>query len=163
MTRVKMTAAQLRKLDANAADPVKARKRKAPISNPLPRPITLTIRGIPRTKKTSNRIFRAGKTGRLRVMPSEAHQDWFEHAKFQLVRWMRHAIRHPFTSEVNVCALFYRAANVGDAVGYYQALADLLERAGLLANDRQIVSWDGSRLHKDATNPRIEVEIRTLD
>lgn len=158
MTRIKMTAAQLRKLDANAADPVKARKRKVPINNPLPSPISFTIRGIPRTKKTHNRIFRAGKAGRLRVMPSEAYEEWFEHARFQLT----HGGSWRFTSDVNVSALFYRAANVGDAVGYYQALADLLERSDVLANDRQIRSWDGSRLLKDAHYPRIEVTVTPI-
>jgi len=68
--------------------------------------------------------------------------------------------RLPITDEVNCRALFYRDALRGDAVGYYQALADALEEAGIVKNDRLIVSWDGSRLLKDADIPRIEV---TLD
>jgi hypothetical protein len=42
-------------------------------------------------------------------------------------------------------------------VGYYQGLADLLESRGILANDKHIVSWDGSRLLKDAARPRVEL------
>ena len=58
---------------------------------------------------------------------------------------------------VNVAATFYRDALRGDATGYYQALADLLQAAGIVANDVLCVSWDGSRLAKDAQRPRIEV------
>ena len=63
------------------------------------------------------------------------------------------------TVPVNVSAAFYRDKLTGDAVGYYQALADALEEGRIVENDRLIVSWDGSRLLKDAKNPRIELEI----
>lgn len=41
-------------------------------------------------------------------------------------------------------------------------MRDWLQRAGVLANDRQIASWDGSRLDKDASRPRVEVAIEVL-
>lgn len=63
---------------------------------------------------------------------------------------------------LNCAAIFYRDANRGDAVGYYQWLADALESAGVLSNDKWIVQWDGSRLAKDAKRPRIEVTLTAL-
>lgn len=29
-------------------------------------------------------------------------------------------------------------------------------------NDKQIISWDGSRLHHDLKNPRTEVEVEVI-
>lgn len=120
---------------------------------------TMVIYGAPRTKKTSNRIVRAGK--RPRVLPSEAFERWASAAVPQMrVCWSgRAAISKP----VNVAALFYRDAYRGDAVGYYQALADALQAAGVVVDDKWIVSWDGSRMEKDAERPRIELEISEVE
>lgn len=63
----------------------------------------------------------------------------------------------PLERPMNCAATFYRDRTTGDAVGYYQGLADLLEKRGIIRNDSQIVSWDGSRLAKDAENPRTEI------
>lgn len=64
---------------------------------------------------------------------------------------------------LNCAAIFYRDANRGDAVGYYQGLADALESAGVLSDDKWIMQWDGTRLAKDAKRPRIEVTLTALD
>jgi hypothetical protein len=57
----------------------------------------------------------------------------------------------------NCAAIFYRDANRGDAVGYYQGLADVLEKAQVITNDKFITQWDGSRLLVDRENPRVEL------
>ncbi len=118
--------------------------------------IRLTILGAPRTKK--NHGFR---TKQGHQMPSAAYSAWDRMAQLQLAKWRAHPIRQHWlvTTPCNITAIFYRETLVGDAVGFYQALADTLEKAGILENDRLIVSWDGSRLLKDAKNPRVEVEI----
>jgi Holliday junction resolvase RusA-like endonuclease len=116
----------------------------------------LTIEGAPRTKKNSGEIWRP-RGGGVRYVASAAYRRWESAALPQLrSAWAgRPAIDYP----VNVRAVFYREANIGDAVGYYQALADALEKAGVLVNDRFIVSWDGTRMSKDAARPRIECRI----
>jgi hypothetical protein len=116
-------------------------------------PIRLVIYGAPRTKKNSNRLVTAG--GRQRVLPSAAWKGWAASARleYQAKLFPLRGVAYP----VNCCALFYRDAERGDAVGYYQGLADLLESRGILANDKHIVSWDGSRLLKDAARPRVEL------
>lgn len=63
------------------------------------------------------------------------------------------AIKH----SVNAAVIVYRDRAVGDLVGYLQAIADCLQALGVVADDKHIVSWDGSRLAKDAENPRVEV------
>jgi Holliday junction resolvase RusA-like endonuclease len=42
------------------------------------------------------------------------------------------------------------------------ATADILEKAGVIRNDRDIVSWDGSRIMGTSPNPRAEVNIRSI-
>jgi hypothetical protein len=120
--------------------------------------LSLVIEGAPRTKKNHGRTEMRGR--RKVHLPSVAHDVWHAAA---LPQAKVGRCGPALTSEVNCRALFFRDALRGDAVGYYQALADLLEHAGIVENDRLIVSWDGSRLRKDAARPRIEVELWTAD
>ena len=112
------------------------------------------ILGPPRTKKNHGRLVRAG--GRLRLLPSAAHEAWARSA----IRQLRTQLRQPAIDvPVAVAATFFRDRNVGDLVNYMQALSDALEKAGVITNDRLIVSWDRSRLAKDAQCPRVELEV----
>jgi Holliday junction resolvase RusA-like endonuclease len=119
----------------------------------------MTIYGPPRTKKNHSRVVRAGRF--TKVLPSEAYERWESIAVPQMrIAWAgRIAISYP----INVRATFYRDANRGDAVGYYQALADALEVAGVIADDKFIVSWDGTRMAVDRKRPRVEVEIEAVE
>lgn len=122
-----------------------------------------TIPGPPRTKKTHSRIITRRGTVRRQsplLLPSEQFIEWNQAAQMHLAR-IRAAslVPLPIRELVNVRALFYREALTGDAVGYYQALADALEDGRILENDKQCISWDGSRLLKDAENPRIEITL----
>jgi hypothetical protein len=102
-------------------------------------------------------------------MPSKAFTEWNAVAQLWLLEarssWQRanKAWGAIFTTPVNCCAIFYRETRTGDAVGYYQALADALEEARIVENDKLIVSWDGSRLEKDKINPRVEVHLETKE
>jgi Holliday junction resolvase RusA-like endonuclease len=133
--------------------------------------VTFTIYGAPRTKKTSNRIVRV--RGRPVVLPSKANETWARAAVLQLQSAWRRArsrripdghelVLEPRAAEarpVSVRATFYRDANRGDLIGYMQALADALEIAGVVENDRLIVSWDGTRMLVDRSVPRVELTI----
>lgn len=69
----------------------------------------------------------------------------------------------PITARVSCRAIFYRKQDgPGDLVGYFQGLADLLEKRGVLEDDSLIRSWDGSRLDVDRQQPRVEVELVEL-
>ncbi len=116
--------------------------------------ISFVILGAPRTKKNSGWRTKLGHQ-----MPSHAYLAWEAIAGPQLaIVRARFKLKFPILTDVNCEAIFYRDADRGDAVGYYQALADCLEKHGILKNDRQIVSWDGSRLRK-AEEPRVEVRL----
>jgi Holliday junction resolvase RusA-like endonuclease len=43
------------------------------------------------------------------------------------------------------------------------ATADILEEAGVIVDDREIVSWDGSRIMGTSPNPRAEITIKEAD
>lgn len=114
--------------------------------------VRFTLTGAPRTKKNSGWRNKAGKQ-----MPSHAYLWWNRLAQQQLALIRSGNTRFPITKPVNCAAAIYREALRGDAVGYYQAIADTLEHGGIVEDDALIVSWDGSRILKDAANPRIEV------
>lgn len=144
--------------------------------------ITFVLPVVPRTKKNSPRQVkrRAKTTGKLITIPipSEAYETMEE----GVVKWARSrtllsgalfltergaacfgACELLLAQPLNCAALFFRQKRIGDANGYYQGLADALEAAGVLADDKWIVQWDGSRLAKDAKRPRIEVTLTALD
>lgn len=120
-----------------------------------PSEVRLVIPGIPRTKKNSQRVVPRG--GRHIPLPSEAWEAWAKQAVPKLKAWALRQKLQPIAHPVNCAALFYRDALRGDACGFYQAIADILEHAGIVENDKFIVSWDGSRLRKDASRPRVEL------
>lgn len=113
-----------------------------------------TIQGIPRTKKNSQRIIVIG--GKRAVLQSRQYLSWEAPAVFQL-----QAQRHGFTWNipVNMRAIVYRDRAVGDLLNYLAAISDVLEKAGVVKNDRQIVSLDGSRMLVDRQRPRVEIEL----
>jgi hypothetical protein len=119
---------------------------------------TLTVHGAPRTKKNHGSVIQRGK--RRFHIPSAAWTNWA--ATAPVIYQSCGVPTPPVGVKVNCRALFYRDAERGDAVGYYQGLADLLEKRGVVANDRLIVSWDGSRLLKDSANPRVELVLEEV-
>jgi len=146
--------------------------------------ITFTISGAPRTKKTSQRIVqvkgRNGSRSFTKILPSVSHGEWFKHAMTHAccIRQQLRAsgVPLPIEGTIGVSAIFYRDRDCGDLLGYEQALADWLQEpkvnqhgkqtrggAGIIRDDVQIKSWDGSRLAKDARSPRIEAEITLIE
>lgn len=120
---------------------------------------SFTIPCRPTTKKNSGQIVMIGKFPR--IFPSKQFRVWDKAAQRCLVL-VRRQLPASINEPMNCAALFFRETAIGDAVGYYQALADTLETAGIVTNDRLIVSWDGSRLLKDKHSPRVEVTLTTL-
>jgi len=128
----------------------------------------LIISLAPRTKKNHGRLVRA--KGRQFLLPSKTWQVWCDTAVIRLDRppqllgweWAGLGIVEDVLlpdQALNCAAVFYRDARRGEAVGYYQGLADLLEKRRVITNDVQIVSWDGTRMSLDPSNPRTVVEL----
>lgn len=122
----------------------------------------ILVLGAPRTKKTHNALVRAGK--RMVLLPSPQWRRWVRTAVLRCGDAVFLGLTPVTRADVKLhCrAVFYRDADRGDAVGYYQGLADLLEKRGVIVNDRQIVDWSGSQLLKDSNNPRVEVTLEEI-
>lgn len=114
-----------------------------------------TLPGPPRTKKNSGTILNVGK--RRIIRPSEAWITWRDQVRAYTIA--KPAFTLGLTLPLNCAAIFYRDRETGDATGYYQGLADILEECGIVENDKHLVSWDGSRLKKDKHHPRVEVTL----
>lgn len=116
--------------------------------------LRLTIKGRPITKKNSSRYV-----GHGRLLPSVQYVKYEKAAVPQLQEQLKDKV---ITDNVSVKVLYYLPNRVGwpDLVGLMQATGDILEKAGVIKNDRQIVSWNGTRIVGiDKLNPRAEIEI----
>jgi len=134
--------------------------------------ISFVLPVTPRTKKNSREhIKRRTKHGKLITVPipSAPYRQMEALVKQEASlamalldrRWVAVAWLS-LAQPLNCCAIFYREKDLGDAVGYYQGLADALEAAGVVADDKWIKQWDGSRLAKDAKLSRIEVTLTAI-
>ena len=118
----------------------------------------MTIEGPPRTKGNSPVAVARGT--RVLVLPSKNYRKWFKAAMAQLPLLVQQSgIREPLTGRVNVTAIWFRDRNSGDEDNFKKGLGDFLQKAGFVANDRQI-HWAGEcRLDKDSERPRVEIVI----
>jgi len=117
--------------------------------------LSIKIPGSIRSKKNSKRIF---SQGRFKiVLPSVAYCEWEKQARASLVAYQQRYF--PVIGPVSVEANIYYSGQQPDLSGCLESIGDCLE--GIMwENDKQIVSWDGSRLHHDLKNPRTEVIMR---
>jgi Holliday junction resolvase RusA-like endonuclease len=129
----------------------KARERAARLL------LAVVLHGDVKPKKNSKRLVRAG--GRRLVLPSAAFEAWANDAGLALNRAWRG--RPPLTEPVSVRALIFRKRNTGDLDNMLNSVGDLLQTCRVIANDRQIRSWDGSRLLVDRHLPRVEITIES--
>jgi Holliday junction resolvase RusA-like endonuclease len=131
--------------------------------------VKLVIEGAPRTKKNSLRRIRRGR--KTFTVPSAAHEAWeaiaIPQLRYQWGRvcteadWLRGRVTYggPWTGDLNMRAIVYRDRAVGDLLNYLASVSDALERAGVVEDDKLIVSVDGSRLAIDRARPRVEIEL----
>jgi len=120
----------------------------------------LIVHGVPRTKKNSLRMALNRSTGGRFPIQSKAAKRWEHLAVLQLQ--MQWGDLPALAEPVGVHAVVFRQRDVGDLNNYLAAIADALEHAGVLVNDKYIRNWDGSRLNKDALHPRVELLITRL-
>jgi len=117
--------------------------------------LSAVIVGRPATKKNSGRIVKFGN--RMALLPSKAFEVYQDIALWQLKKY-----KERFDGNVHVQCKYYLPNNAHwpDLVGLLQATSDILEKSGILENDRLIVSYDGSRIMGiDKENPRAEIFI----
>ena len=132
--------------------------------------ISFVLPVTPRTKKNSRE--HATVRGRTVPLPSKVYRKMADQIRiWALTSSALDPLRMAgpwgyatlfLAQPLNCTAIFYRDALRGDAVGYYQGLADALEAAGIVADDKWITQWDGARLSKDADRSRIEVTLTAI-
>ena len=126
--------------------------------------ITLTLPGSIRSKKNSKIPTIVGgvnKPRRAIILPSQAYQKWEKIAAPAAKIQYPHS--EPIISPVCVRAIAYIRGIEPDLSGMTESVGDCLEKAEIIKNDRQIKSWDGSRVYRDKDNPRTIVEITPFD
>lgn len=125
--------------------------------------MTFTLYGDPRTKKNSREADRRGRI----TQPSAAYRRFRADCLKQITGPYRQRISTP----VNVRCLFFMKRDYIttkgkiDLVGLLQAIDDILTDAGVIADDccRIVAGHDGSRVLHDKENPRVEIEITSLE
>lgn len=135
------------------------------------------VHGIPRTKKTSNVVTTV--KGRHIVLPSAEWRAWVKEARILVDGLTLVSVKKsiprlvgadsgtglwaPLAMPLNCGAVFYLGNRQhGDTVGYLQGLADLLEEREVIANDRFLATWNGSRLVHDGSTPRVECTLEPV-
>lgn len=104
--------------------------------------------------------------GRARIIKSAAITKWYGRVVPELEsQWSSYGLptitglvhvtvhqylQHPLTSDANP-----------DGDNVQSGAWDALQKAGVIANDRQVIGWAGSKQH-DAERPRVEIEVRVL-
>lgn len=121
--------------------------------------VHLVLPGSIRSKKNSKQIIWAGK--RRLIVPSKAYAAWERQVQVAITRACSHTWKRPLLPEgdVHVEAHIYYKGGKPDLSGALESIGDALE-GYVWANDGQIVSWDGSRLHHDKATPRTEIWVR---
>jgi len=127
----------------------------------------ITIFGQPISKKNSINLVDIGNPcpccGRKPhsiPLPSKAFKAYESAAKAQL-----RLTSHRYRGKVEITAKYYlKTLRLPDLNNLLAATADILQAAGIIEDDKNVVSWDGSRIiGKDAANPRCEIEIRQME
>lgn len=123
--------------------------------------IKITLPGSVRSKKNSKRVCMIGgvnKPRRPMILPSKAYTVWEKKAR-EAAKKAYMGI--PVACPVAVTVVAYYKGQRPDLSGVLESVGDCLE--GIVwQDDQQILSWDGSRLEKDNTNPRTEVNVNFL-
>jgi Holliday junction resolvase RusA-like endonuclease len=120
----------------------------------------IVLPGRPITKKNSQQIIYNRRTKKRQVVQSEYYQAYEEACLWHLKKY-----RVKYTGPVQVTARYWmpNRRSWPDLMGLLQATADILEAAGIIENDRDIVSLDGSRIMGvDKENPRAEIRIKEI-
>jgi Holliday junction resolvase RusA-like endonuclease len=123
--------------------------------------IKLILTGRPITKKNHQEIYINTRTGKRFPRQSAAYRQYEESCLWQLKRYRGEMITGP----VWVKALYYMDSRRSwpDMLGLMEATADILEKGRIIANDKFIESWDGTRIMGvDKGNPRVEIEVRGI-
>jgi Holliday junction resolvase RusA-like endonuclease len=114
--------------------------------------------GQPVTKKNSMVLIRSGR--RTVPIPSKIYRDWLKRAEPQVRKQTKGIHDLPIRRPVRLKALAYRWTNRSiDLSNVIEAVQDMLQSVGVLENDSQVRSLDGSRVFFGVPIGEARVEI----
>jgi Holliday junction resolvase RusA-like endonuclease len=125
----------------------------------------ITIFGQPISKKNSINLVDIGKPcsccgrkPRSIPLPSKAFKAYEKAANAQL-----RLTSHRYRGKIEIAAKYYlKTLRMPDLNNLLAATADILQAAGIIQDDKDIVSWDGSRIIGKDPNPRVEITITEI-
>lgn len=124
----------------------------------MPADYRYTVSGQPIVKKGTQKVVRSH--GRTFVTYSPQYRSWHHRAMDELALQKRPAepIDYPV---ILVCTFFVQTLRVVDLSALYEGIQDTLVKMEILKDDNAwiVIGHDGSRVHLDRDNPRIEVSI----
>ena len=120
----------------------------------------IVLPGRPITKKNSQQIIYNRRTKKRQVIQSEYYQNYETACLWYLKKYR---VKYPGPVQVTARYWMPNRRSWPDLMGLLQATCDILESAGIIKNDRNVVSLDGSRIMGvDKKNPRAEIEIKEV-
>ena len=124
--------------------------------------LKLTLKGRPITKKNSQIPIKT-KSGKFFIIQSKQYRAYEKDCLLQIQ--MALLMTPPLTGRLHLRAWYYMPdRRRPDLLNLLQATADIIEKAKVIENDRDIVSVDLSRIMGvDKENPRVEIEITNLE
>ena len=119
--------------------------------------LTITLTGRPVTKKNSQQIVLA-KNGRRFVIQSKQYLQYEKDCLWNIKAQYK---GETITSKISLQVHYYMPdKRVPDLTNLLQATCDILEKSRVIDNDKNIISFDGSRIMGvDKANPRCEIKI----
>lgn len=118
-----------------------------------------TIPGRPYIKKNGAKVYRTGQTRRL--IYSRNYIQWETLAKTKIALAKKDcATPLPLKGPLNLKAVFYFENHSGepDLSACYEGLQDVLQKMGIIENDKQIYGHNGST-KVFGKEPRVEFEL----
>lgn len=109
--------------------------------------MTVTLIGRPISKKNSRRMVR-GRYGKMFPMVSLAYQKWERDALNQLIVWgQTYGKLETYDVPVRVEYIFHMKGKLdSDGDNMEAGVNDILEKAGILKNDKLIREWSGKKI-----------------
>ena len=121
----------------------------------------ITIPVIPRSKKNSQQIIINPRTKRPMIIQSKLYTN-FERECGKFLKEYKSSIDY----SINLKIEFYVPdRRKRDIANYIEAIQDILVKYEVLKDDNYniVYSLDGTRMHVDKENPRVEIEITKLE
>lgn len=127
--------------------------------------ILLTAPGQPVSGKNHMQPILHGR--RMVIVKGKAVTRWYEATVPTLARQFAAFGRPTIKGSVHVdCHVYLRHALSSpanpDGDNVQAAVWDALVKAHIIADDRQVITWGGTK-QRDAENPRVEIELRVLE